>query len=82
MLPLQLALAPANSGRGGGDGGKVKGGRGKGGEKGGKRMPTAVRETALMCVTTAVRASGSRFVEVSKGASGLLTHSTVVRSLT
>lgn len=81
MLPLQLALAPANDSRGGGGGGKIKGGRGeKGGKVGRNRMPAAVRETALMCVTVAVRACGSRFVEVSKGASGFLAHSTVICS--
>ena len=52
MLPLQLALAPA----------KNTGGRGGGG--GGGKMPTAVREKALLCVAEAVRGSGSRFVEV------------------
>lgn len=51
MLPLQLALAPANRDEDGRGGGVAK-------------MPAAVREKALLCVAAAIRGSGSSFVEV------------------
>ncbi|CAB1113910.1 unnamed protein product [Ectocarpus sp. CCAP 1310/34] len=57
MLPLELALAPPDRGNAGGS--KTSGP----GWRHSPEVPVGAREKAFLCVTEAVRASGSRFVE-------------------